>query len=777
MEPALIEASKGNILLVDDIPENLHLLTRALTKQGYQVRGVVSGSMALRAARSTPPDLILLDIKMPDMSGYEVCQQLKAAEATREIPIIFLSALDEVLDKVQAFAVGGVDYVTKPFQIEEVLARIKTHLALRFAQAEISQLNTSLEQRVQQRTAQLEATNQTLKREIADRQHAEAQLRQQAEQERLVSAIAQRIRQSLDLATILETTVAEVQQILQVDRALIYRFELDWSGIVTVEAVSHSHFSILGKEINDHCFAKRYVEQYRQGRVQVVEDITTADLTPCHTELLASFQIRANLAVPILHEDTLWGLLTVNQCTQTRQWSPLEISLLQQLATQVAIAIHQSELYQQVQYLNTDLEQQVQERTTQLQQARDFDALLQQITDKVRDSLDESQILQAAVQALALGLDVITCNTTLYDLEQHTATIGHEYTRSTAPTRQGQIRHMADFPKFYEQLLAQQSFQFCQPDSDRHWVTLLVCPIFDNQGILGDLQLVQPAETLFSRREIQLVQQVANHCAIAIRQARLYATAQSQVKALEGLHQLKDDFLSTVSHELRSPVANMKMALQMLELTFNQLQSDPIHNLTEPINHRICQYLQILNNECDREINLVNDLLDLQRLETSTQPLSTEPIDLNLWLPMLLESFQERALVRQQQLQIEISNTLPFIDSNPSALKRVLAELLHNACKYTPPGEQITVTVTPTPHQIQLQVTNFGSEIPASELQHIFEKFYRITQLDRWKQGGTGLGLALVKRLVEHLGGEITVSSGNGKTSFTLTLPLISLAT
>lgn len=772
MDTPRIEASKGNILLVDDTPENLHLLTRTLTRQGYQVRGVVSGTMALRTARLAPPDLILLDIKMPDMSGYEVCQQLKAAETTRDIPIIFLSALDEVLDKVQAFALGGVDYVTKPFEIEEVLARIKTHLALRTAQAEVFQLNASLEQRVQQRTAQLEAANQDLKREIADRQRAEALLRQQAEQERLVSAIAQRIRQSLDLDTILKTTVAEVQQLLQVDRVLIYRFESDWSGIVTVEAVSQEHFSILGKEINDHCFAKHYVEQYRQGRVQVLEDILVAELTPCHIELLSSFEIRANLAVPILHEDTLWGLLTVNQCTQSRQWSPLEVSLLQQLAIQVAIAIHQSELYQQVQRLNTDLEQQVQERTVQLQQARDFDALLQQITDKVRDSLDESQILQAAVQALALGLDVITCTTALYDLEQQTATIWHEYTRSPAPARSGQVRHMVDFPKFYEQLLAHQWFQFCQPGSDRDWVTLLVCPIFDNQGVLGDLQLVQPAEILFSRREIQLVQQVANHCAIAIRQARLYAAAQSQVKALEKLHQLKDDFLSTVSHELRSPVANMKMALQMLELSFDQIQSDPIYNLAETLNYRICQYLQILNNECDREISLVNDLLDLQRLETSTHPLTTEPIDLNLWLPILLESFQERALARQQQMQIELPSLLPLIDSDPNALKRVLAELLHNACKYTPPGERIIVTVISTANLIQIQVTNCGSEIPASELQHIFEKFYRITQLDRWKQGGTGLGLALVKRLVEHLGGEIAVSSGSGQTSFTLQLPL-----
>ena len=122
---------KGNILIVDDTPENLHLLSSTLTERGYQVRGVIDGAMALRVVRSAPPDLILLDIQMPGMNGYEVCEQLKAAEQTREIPVIFLSILDETWDKVQAFKVGGADYITKPFQTEEVLARIENQVVLK----------------------------------------------------------------------------------------------------------------------------------------------------------------------------------------------------------------------------------------------------------------------------------------------------------------------------------------------------------------------------------------------------------------------------------------------------------------------------------------------------------------------------------------------------------------------------------------------------------------------------------------------------------------------
>lgn len=130
---------KGNILIVDDTPANLRLLSNMLTEQEYKVRAVVNGQMALTTTRAIPPDLILLDINMPGMNGYEVCQRLKTDEATRAIPIIFISALDEVQDKVKAFTVGGVDYITKPFQFEEVLARVETHLSLCRLQKELGQ--------------------------------------------------------------------------------------------------------------------------------------------------------------------------------------------------------------------------------------------------------------------------------------------------------------------------------------------------------------------------------------------------------------------------------------------------------------------------------------------------------------------------------------------------------------------------------------------------------------------------------------------------------------
>lgn len=159
-----------DILIVDDTPENLRLLSTMLMKQGYNVRKALSGQMALTAVQSAPPGLILLDIMMPNLTGYEVCRRLKANPKTADIPVIFLSALNETFDKVKALEVGGADYITKPFQFEEVLARVRNQLALRAALFQNQLLNAQLEARVQERTHQLEVANQELQREIAERQ-------------------------------------------------------------------------------------------------------------------------------------------------------------------------------------------------------------------------------------------------------------------------------------------------------------------------------------------------------------------------------------------------------------------------------------------------------------------------------------------------------------------------------------------------------------------------------------------------------------------------------
>lgn len=620
--------------------------------------------------------------------------------------------------------------------------------------------------------------------DITERKQAEEALRQQTERERLLGMIHERIRQSLKIDEILGQAVGEVRSFLQVERVTIYQVDENGDGKFVVESVGENCQSIINLPLTDHCFKTRYIEKYQQGYVSATDDIDKANLSPCHLEILKNLKIRANLIVPIVFNNKLWGLLCAHNCSEPRHWQPFEIESLQQLALKIAIAIEQSELYQQIKQLNEELELQVHERTAELQKALEIEASLKRITDKVRDSLDENQILQTAVRELAIGLGMNSCNASVYDLEKGTSTICFEHV-ICGPQYKGRVAQMANFPELYHnQLLQKHYFQFCSIpiNPERGRVAMLACPIVDNQGVLGDLWLVNSPDYGFSELEIRLVQQVANQCAIAIRQARLYQAAQTQVEELAKLNQLKDDFLSTVSHELRTPMANMKMAIQMLKIA--------------PPGDRQQRYLQILQSECNRETELINDLLDLQRLEAASYPISLEEaINISEWLPGIVEPFISRAQERGQILQTEMVDGLSPLITDRAGLGRIIAELLNNACKYTTSGGQILLnirqqnnatattetentqpnlvvgnTLSPNTETISFTVRN-EAEIPAQELPNVFKKFYRVPKSDLWKQGGTGLGLALVKKLVEQMHGNIVVESNAGWTTFSVNLP------
>ncbi len=211
---------------------------------------------------------------------------------------------------------------------------------------------------------------QGIVRNIAERRQAALALQQQIEKERLIHAIALRIRASLNLQDCLQTTVDEVHQFLQADRVLIYQFNPDWSGHVPVESISAGWTSVFQQTIQDPCFDGSYADFFSKGQVRVVADISQENYRACYLAFLAQFQVRAHLIVPILQGNTLWGLLMVHQCQSPRHWQSLEIDLLQKLATQVAIAVLQAELYARTQ---SELAERI--RITQaLKQSRD-DAL------------------------------------------------------------------------------------------------------------------------------------------------------------------------------------------------------------------------------------------------------------------------------------------------------------------------------------------------------------------------------------------------------------------
>jgi PAS domain S-box-containing protein len=293
-------------------------------------------------------------------------------------------------------------------------------------------------------------------------------------------------------------------------------------------------------------------------------------------------------------------------------------------------------------------------------------------------------------------------------------------------------------------------------------------PIKDNKGAIAGIVLVF--------RDITQ-QRLAQERNLAMERDR---HLELQMAELQRLNQLKEDFLNTVSHELRTPLSNIKIAVRLLETFLNQRGLLSSNTLSDT--QSMARYLNILQDQCNQELNLVNDLLDMRSLDASAYPLKLTPIQLQNWISNLIESFQARFQQQQQSLQISLPSELPPLVSDLPIVSRILRELLNNACKYTPAGEHIVVTVQPLLGEsspfggVQLSVSNSGVELPTEELSRIFDLFYRIPRNDPWKQGGTGLGLALVRKLVHRLQGKINVTSTKGWTTFMVEIPNLELS-
>ncbi len=282
--------------------------------------------------------------------------------------------------------------------------------------------------------------------DITAQKQTERELRSLADRQRLASEIAQRIRQSLDLPSVLTAAVEEVRQLLQTDRVVLYRFDPDWQGEIVVESVGDRWRPTVGARVQDECFRTTHVPLYQQGRVRAIDDIYNAGLEACHVRLLESFQVRANLVVPVQQGETLWGLLIVHHCQGPRPWLADEIKLLQELTVQLGIAIQQAALFAQV-------EAELQERSRAEAALRQSETQLREQATQLTATLTELQRTQAQ----------LIQSETMSSLGQLVAGIAHEINNPISFI-QGNLTYASEYTQGLLDLLALYQHHYPNPD-------------------------------------------------------------------------------------------------------------------------------------------------------------------------------------------------------------------------------------------------------------------------------------------------------------------------
>lgn len=672
------------VLLVDDDPDDF-VLTRDFLQEiegvEFMVTWIADYQTALKTLIEQPPEVALIDYRLGEHNGLELLQQAMAAGC--RTPMILLTGQGDRLIDLEAMRGGAADYLDKSQLTPPLLER-----SIRFA---------------------------------IERQQTQILMRQQAEREHLVTQIAQRIRQTLNLGEVLCTTVAEVRQFLQVERTFIYRFQPDWSGFVVVESVDPRWKSIQGRVLTDPEFAE-FVQDYKQGRIQATADIYAADLADCYVEFLAQFQVRATLVVPILQGDNLWGLLVANQCSAPRVWQPFESQLLEQLATQVAIAIQQSELFQQVQ--------------TELSERKQAEAKISQ---------------QAAL------LDVATDAILVQDLQQRILfwNKGAERLYGWPP----------------EAAIAQNATQlfYREPPAELAPIQRVLATQGSWQGELH--QITRTGQEIIVASRWTLVRDAAGApTSILVVNTDITANKQLEAQFLRAQRMESIGALASgIAHDLNNILSPILMAVELLEQKVSNPQGQ--------------QLLAILATNAKRGAELVRQVLSFARgfegrqtvlqlrhliLEVGKTVKATFPKSIQVRTTLLHDLWTISGDATQLH-QVLMNLCVNARDAMPEGgTLSLTAENLWLDQQY--------VEIHPEAHvgpYVVVTVADTGMGIPPELLERVFEPFFTTKELGK----GTGLGLSTVQSILKNHNGFVTLSSQVGVgTQFKLYFPALPTA-
>ncbi len=784
---------KASILVVDDIRDNLRFLTRILSSQGYTVRPVADGFLAMASAQADPPDLILLDIMMPNISGYEVCERLKADDRTCSIPIIFVSALNEVVDKVKGFSAGGVDYVSKPFQTEEVLARIQTHLTLR-----------KLQKRFEEKNAQLQ-------QEISERKRVETALRESQKGYEYAQRLAHIGSWEFDIATRKAKGSDEMYRIFgidpkayEVEPELIFEqfihpdernmLEKAYERLLASGERSSGEYRIICPDgsVRTAWIEGELVRDKEKNPVKLVgiaQDITerrqAAQKLRESQQLFQTFihnspniifakdqegkLIIANKQFESLfrtEEETLIGK-TVDELfpkdVTDDIWAAEEAVLesgvpLEKeevflrdgkphtyVTVKFPICNTQKEIYG-IGSIATDISERKQMEEALRESEKKYRLLAENSNDIIwtRDPDMRFTYISPSLGRL-LGypleeLDDETLGRLLagFTLENIIDISAEAYALKTSDGM------MAESLRFDQELT--------RKDGSTVWADTILTYFYDSADQLIGFQGVGRDIGERKKAEEKLIN-YTEELAVAKKRA-------------EAANQSKSEFLANMSHEIRTP---MNAIIGMGDLLWDT-----------SLANKQQEYLSLIRSSSRSLLVLINDILDFSKIEAGKLDLDMAPFRIRSLLGEIIQNFRSQILGKEVSFLPDLSPDLPAgVMGDALRLRQVLVNLLGNAFKFTETGYVCLCVTVAERHgkniSLHFSVSDTGIGIASDKLDALFDSFTQADTSISRKYGGTGLGLAISQRLALMMGSEsIAVQSELGRGStFSFTCPFV----
>ena len=656
--------------------------------------------------------------------------------------------------------------------------------------------------------------------------------KQQNQHSQLLAEITLKIRQSLHLEEILQTAVTEVRNLLQADRVVIYRLWPGETASVVTEAVVSEWPAILGKNITDVCFQHYgYMEQYRQGRTRAITDVEKADIQPCHVEFLKQFDVKANLVVPILHQEELWGLLIAHQCAYTRQWSSFETELLKQLADQMGIALAQAQLLKALRQSEERYALAIRGandglwdwnlKTNEVYFSPRWKAMLgcqeHEIGNSVNEWLnrvhsDEQEQVRAQIAAHLEGITshfeseyrmlhqdgtypwIFTRGLAVRDTEGNAYRIAGSQTdiserkraevalRSSVATNQALLNAIPDLifsisknGTFFNFKGAKEN-NLPMPASEllgKHLYEVLPTEVAQ--------PTINSVERALSTGEVQIFEsQVLVNNSLRDYEFRIAVSAEDEVMAIvrditerkraeEDIRKAleKEKELSELKSRFVSMVSHEFRTPLTTILSSTELLEYYGHKSTEK--EKLDLFKQI-RTAIQRTTQLLEDILSINTAEAGNLEFKPASLELEKFCCDLIKELQFNA-GNKHVISLVSQGQCTNACMDEKLLRHIFTNLLSNAVKYSPQGGTIRFEVTCQQEEAIFQVKDEGIGIPLEEQQRLFEPFHRAKNVGNIP--GTGLGLSIVKRLVDLQEGNIVVTSRVGVgTTFTVTLPL-----